>query len=152
MIKIIKEFFSNAWNYIWSKTTVDEKAVATVKEIKKRYKLTTQELADLAKAIKEVGNQIGDIDDAIAGKERKGRKKKNKTASYLSGMMEEPSVATYLRGDTKPQPEIENQRIGMTDEEKAKITERKAVAMSDDEVKALPSKLDFLKKAKKGGE
>jgi chromosome segregation ATPase len=76
MIKIIKEFFSNAWNYIWSKTTVDEKAVATVKEIKKRYKLTTQELADVAKAIKEVGNQIGDIDDAIAGKERKGRKKK----------------------------------------------------------------------------
>ena len=41
---------------------------------------------------------------------------------------------------------------GMTDEEKAKIPERKAVAMSDDEVKALPSKLDFLKKAKKGGE
>ena len=76
MIKIIKEFFSNAWNYIWSKTTVDEKAVSTVKEIKKRYKLTTQELADVAKAIKEVGNQIGDIDDAIAGKERKGRKKK----------------------------------------------------------------------------
>ena len=59
-----------------SKTTVDEKAVATVKEIKKRYKLTTQELADVAKAIKEVGNQIGDIDDAIAGKERKGRRKK----------------------------------------------------------------------------
>ena len=48
------------------------------------------------------------------------RKKKNKTASYLSGMLEEPSVATYLRGDTKPQPEIEDQRIGMTDEEKAK--------------------------------
>ena len=61
---------------MWSKTTVDEKAVATVKEIKKRYKLTTQELSDVAKAIKEVGNQIGDIDDAIAGKERKGRKKK----------------------------------------------------------------------------
>ena len=48
------------------------------------------------------------------------RKKKNKTASYLSGMLEEPSVATYLRGDTKPQPEIEDQRIGMTDEEKAR--------------------------------
>jgi hypothetical protein len=32
MIQIIKEFFSNVWNYIWSKTTVDEKAVATVKE------------------------------------------------------------------------------------------------------------------------
>ena len=76
MIKIIKEFFSNAWNYMWSKTTVDEKAVATVKEIKRRYKLTAEELADVAKAIKEVGNQIGDIDDAVAGKARKGRKKK----------------------------------------------------------------------------
>tara|TARA_Y100000004_G_scaffold159167_1_gene185889 strand:+ start:93 stop:323 length:231 start_codon:yes stop_codon:yes gene_type:complete len=76
MIQIIKEFFSNIWNYIWSKTTVDEKAVATVKEIKRRYKLTAEELADVAKAIKEVGNQIGDIDDAVTGKARKGRKKK----------------------------------------------------------------------------
>jgi hypothetical protein len=42
----------------------------------KRYKLTAQELADVGAAIKEVGNQIGDIDDALKGKERKGRKKK----------------------------------------------------------------------------
>jgi len=33
---------------------------------------------DVIKALKEVGNQIGDIDDAIAGKERKGRKKNGK--------------------------------------------------------------------------
>ncbi len=76
MISIIKQFCKDVWNYIWSKTTVDEKAIATVKEIKKRYKLTTQELSDVAQAIKEVGNQIGDIDDALAGKERKGRKKR----------------------------------------------------------------------------
>ena len=74
MITIIKQFFKNMWNYIWSKTTVDEKAVETVKEIQKRYKLTKQELADVAKAIKEVGNQIGDIDNALKGEERKGRK------------------------------------------------------------------------------
>ena len=54
----------------------DRQDAGSVKEIKKRYKLTTQELADVAKAIKEVGNQLGDIDDAIAGKQRKGRKKK----------------------------------------------------------------------------
>ena len=71
-----KQYFKDVWNGIWSKTTIDEKAVATVKEIKKRYKLTAQELADVAVAIKEVGNQIGDIDDAIKGKARKGRKKK----------------------------------------------------------------------------
>jgi len=79
MIKIIstiKQFFKNVWNRLWSKTTIDEKAISTVKEIQRRYKLTAQELADVAQAIKEVGNQIGDIDDAIAGKKRKGRKKK----------------------------------------------------------------------------
>ena len=62
------------WNYLWDKTSIDEKAIATVKEIKKRYKLTAQELNDVAKAMKEVGNQIGDIDNALKGEERKGRK------------------------------------------------------------------------------
>ena len=36
-----------------------------------------QELADVADAIKEVGNQIGDLDDAATGKKRRGRPKKN---------------------------------------------------------------------------
>ena len=49
---------------------------STMKEIKRRYKLTAQELDDVAKAIKEVGNQLGDIDDAVKGKARKGRKAK----------------------------------------------------------------------------
>ena len=31
---------------------------------------------DIADAIKEVGNQLGDIDDAVKGKARKGRKTK----------------------------------------------------------------------------
>ena len=79
MWKLTKQYLKDMWALLWSKTNIDEKAIATVKEIKKRYKLTTQELADVAKAIKEVGNQIGDIDDAIAGKERKGRKKKKAT-------------------------------------------------------------------------
>jgi replication initiation and membrane attachment protein DnaB len=77
MLKIIKKFAKDIWNYLWSKTTVDEKAVATVKEIKKRYKLTAEELADVAKAIAQVGDQIGDLPDAIKGKARKGRKKKD---------------------------------------------------------------------------
>ena len=74
MWKLTKQYWKDMWAYLWSKTTIDEKAVATVKEIKKRYKLTAEELSDVAKAIKEVGNQLGDIDDAIAGKARKGRK------------------------------------------------------------------------------
>ena len=73
-MKKIKNFFSNLWKNIWSKTNVDEKAIETAKEIKRRFNLTSQELKDVAKAIKEVGNQIGDIDDALKGKARKGRK------------------------------------------------------------------------------
>ena len=61
---------------LWCKTNIDEKALATVKEIKKRYKLTAKELKDVAKAIIEVGDQIGDIPDAIKGKARSGRKTK----------------------------------------------------------------------------
>tara|TARA_Y100000992_G_C20932116_1_gene334965 strand:- start:231 stop:464 length:234 start_codon:yes stop_codon:yes gene_type:complete len=76
MWKLTKQYWIDVWNLLWSKTNVDEKAIATVKEIKKRYKLTAQELSDVAQAIKEVGNQIGDIDDALKGKARKGRKAK----------------------------------------------------------------------------
>ena len=76
MWKLTKQYVKDVWNLLWSKTSIDEKAISTVKEIKKRYKLTTQELSDVAKAIKEVGNQLGDIDDAIKGKARKGRKTK----------------------------------------------------------------------------
>ena len=79
MWKLTKQYFKNLWVNLWSKTTIDEKAMETMAEIQKRYKLTAAELKDVAKAIKEVGNQIGDIDDAIAGKARKGRKNgKNK--------------------------------------------------------------------------
>jgi hypothetical protein len=79
MWKLTKQYWKDMWKALWSKTSIDEKAINTVKEIKKRYKLTTQELADVADAIKEVGNQLGDIDDALAGKGRKGRKSgKNK--------------------------------------------------------------------------
>ena len=74
MWKLTKQYFKNLWVNLWSKTTIDEKAMETMAEIQKRYKLTAAELKDVAKAIKEVGNQIGDIDDAIAGKARKGRK------------------------------------------------------------------------------
>jgi len=76
MWKLTKQYWKDMWNYLWSKTSVDEKAIATIKEIKKRYKLTAQELKDVADAVKEVGNQLGDIDNALRGEERKGRKSK----------------------------------------------------------------------------
>jgi chromosome segregation ATPase len=76
MWNLTKQYWKDMWKALWSKTTVDEKAIATIKEVKKRAKLTTQELQDVVKAFKEVGNQIGDIDNALKGEDRKGRKTK----------------------------------------------------------------------------
>jgi|TARA_Y100000401_G_scaffold99564_1_gene87916 hypothetical protein len=77
MWKLTKQYFKDMWRHLWSKTTVDEKAIATLKEAKRRFNLTAQEVSDIVEAVKEVGNQLGDIDDALQGKARKGRKLKN---------------------------------------------------------------------------
>ena len=73
MCKLIKKL----WSKLWSKTTIDEKAIAKAKQIKKRTKAVIEEINDVGAAIKEVGNQMGDIADAAKGKARKGRKKKS---------------------------------------------------------------------------
>jgi hypothetical protein len=52
---------------------VAEEAVA---EIKDRTQTVVKEMNDVGAAIKEVGNQIGDIPSAVAGKTRTGRKPK----------------------------------------------------------------------------
>jgi len=52
---------------------VAEEAAA---EIKERAKRVVQEMQDVKDAVKEVGNQLGDIPAAAAGKTRTGRKKK----------------------------------------------------------------------------
>ena len=62
---------------MWKQTTLDERALAAATEMKKRAKATAEEIKDVGKALKEVGNQIGDIDDAVMGKERRGRKSKD---------------------------------------------------------------------------
>tara|TARA_R100000657_G_C4583827_1_gene45029 strand:+ start:171 stop:377 length:207 start_codon:yes stop_codon:yes gene_type:complete len=68
MWKLTKQYFEDVWDLLWSKTSIDEKAIATIKEIKRRYNLTTKELSDVADAIKKVGKEISDIDNAIKGK------------------------------------------------------------------------------------
>ena len=45
-------------------------------EIKKRAKTVVKEINDVGAAVKEVGNQIGDLPSAVAGKTRTGRKPK----------------------------------------------------------------------------
>ena len=64
------------WDKFWGLTTVDEKAIEVVKEVKTRAKNVKKELEDVGDAIKEVGNQIGDVGSAAKGKRRRGRPKK----------------------------------------------------------------------------
>ncbi len=37
MWKLTKQYWKDMWNHLWSKTSVVEKAITTIKEIKKRY-------------------------------------------------------------------------------------------------------------------
>lgn len=66
------------WNWIWSKTTIDEEAIRVAKVVKSRAEAAVTELIDVKDAIKEVGNQLGDVTNAIKGEKRKGRKPKSK--------------------------------------------------------------------------
>ena len=58
-----------------AKDTTD-KINSILDEAEARIAEVVTESKDVAKAIKEVGNQIGDIPKAVAGKKRAGRKKK----------------------------------------------------------------------------
>ena len=58
MWKLTKQYFKDMWRHLWSKTTVDEKAIATLKEAKRRFNLTAQEVSDIVEAVKEVASKI----------------------------------------------------------------------------------------------
>jgi hypothetical protein len=53
---------------------IEDKVKKIKAETKHRAKRIKEELNDVGAAIKEVGNQIGDLPDAAKGKTRKGRK------------------------------------------------------------------------------
>ena len=58
MWKLTKQYWKDMWKTLWSKTTIDEKAIATLAEIKKRKKLTEAEIKDVISAIKQVGIKL----------------------------------------------------------------------------------------------
>ena len=62
------------WNFIWSKTNVDEEAIRVAKELKARAEAAAEELVDVKEAILEVGDQIEDVASAIKGKKVKAKK------------------------------------------------------------------------------
>jgi len=53
---------------------IEDKATKVKEQTMHRLGRIKEELADVGAAIKEVGNQIGDLPDAAKGKTRKGRK------------------------------------------------------------------------------
>lgn len=53
---------------------IEDKAIKVKEQTMHRLGRIKEELADVGTAIKEVGNQIGDLPDAAKGKTRKGRK------------------------------------------------------------------------------
>ena len=58
------------------KDMIADAAEDAAAEIKERAQRVVQEMQDVGAAVKEVGNQLGDIPKAIAGKPRTGRKPK----------------------------------------------------------------------------
>ena len=58
------------------KDMIADAAEDAVAEIKTRAERVVQEMKDVGAAVKEVGNQLGDLPAAAAGKTRTGRKKK----------------------------------------------------------------------------
>ena len=67
------------WEWIWSKTTVDEKAAEIVDEVKERVAVVKEEIKDVKDAVKEVVDQAEDVVEAVKGKRRRGRPKKSGT-------------------------------------------------------------------------
>ena len=55
------------WNWIWSKTTIDEKAIAVTKEVKSKVKAAGVELKDVAVEAK-------DVISAVKGETKKRKK------------------------------------------------------------------------------
>lgn len=76
--KIWNFSLKKGWDFIWSKTTVDEKAIELIKEARKRAEATAKELEDVKKELKEALKQTKDIIPAVKGSKRKGRPSNNK--------------------------------------------------------------------------
>lgn len=59
------------WNWMWSKTTVDERAIAVAKEVKRRAEIAAEELEEVKEAVKDVAKESKDVVDAVKGKPKR---------------------------------------------------------------------------------
>ena len=60
------------------KDGIPDKVEEVAAETSRRAKRVKEELSDVGKSIKEVGNQVGDVAKAASGEKRKGRKPRTK--------------------------------------------------------------------------
>jgi hypothetical protein len=67
------------WDWVWSKTEIDEKAIEVVEETKRRAKRVKEEMADVATELKEVKEQAKDVVAAAKGGKRRGRPRKKQS-------------------------------------------------------------------------
>ena len=84
----MKNWLKKTWNWLLGKTTIDEKVVEVVSEVKEdikvikaRAKRVAEEAKDVQAAVKEVVKQSKDVVDAAKGGQRKGRKTTPKRGS-----------------------------------------------------------------------
>ena len=89
------------WNWLLGKTTIDEKVIEVVEEVKEdiqvireRAKRVAEETRDVLEAAKEVAKQSKDVVDAAKGAPRKGRKPQNRR---------KPAAK---KAETAPAPEV----------------------------------------------
>ncbi len=83
------------WNWLLGKTTVDEKIVEKVHQIKVRAERIEKEIEDVVVAVKEVGKQASDVAKAVKGSPSRTRKpaaKKNAPAPTATAV-ETPSAS-----------------------------------------------------------
>jgi len=86
------------WNWLLSKTTVDEKIVEKVQQIKVRAARIEKEIEDVVIAVKEVGKQASDVVKAVKGSPSLTRKpavKKNAPAPTATAAEARPTTKRF---------------------------------------------------------
>lgn len=74
----IKTAFLKDEDKDWIPDAVEKEIQELKQDLKETKDRLQSELSDVGSAIKEVGNQLGDVPKAFSGKKRPGRKKSNK--------------------------------------------------------------------------
>lgn len=92
------------WNWLLGKTTVDEKIVEKVQQIKVRAEKIEKEIEEVVVATKEVVKQASDVAKAVKGSPRRTRKpaaKKNVPAPTATAAEASPTTKRFASDGRK---------------------------------------------------